>query len=185
LHDKNLDKNTDDVTRKDLSRIFRKIDDVAILNQPTTLSVNDNESTTKNTDDVTTEKIIIEPRISQKSSNDEITILNQQTTEVDNERTTEKVNTDDVIVESSSSIPGNATEPLVIIDPRSQVNMKEIDYEMAKDLKLVRQIDESRQQQYQQVFCNDKTAPLAGTSIDKFYVVQSPFYPQNYPTFLW
>ena len=146
-----------------------------------------------NTDDVTTEKIIIEPRILQKNSNEEVAILNQQTTEVDNESTTEKENTADVIAESSSSIPGNATEPLVIIDPRklndgemlSRVNMKEIDYQMAKDLKLVRQIDESRQQQYQQVVCNDRTAPLAGTSIDKFYVVQSPFYPKNYPTYLW
>jgi hypothetical protein len=186
-----IDRNTDDVTRENLlpinSRIFRKSEDIAILNQPTTVS-DDSENThdvTGSTEkvhnaDVTTDTIIIEPRILQKNTKDQIEVLNQPTTVVDE-------NTDDVTEVAST------TEPLIIIEPRKldndeilgHVNMHDIDYEMAKDLKIVRQIDESRQQNFRYVNCNDNIAPLAGTSIDKFYVVQSPKYPQNYPVFLW
>jgi hypothetical protein len=192
IHDSKLEKNTTDVRREHLSRVKSRIfqhksGDVAILNPPTIVS-DDNAKTTKNTHDVSTvETIIVDPR------NNDIAILNQETTEAS---TTDNGNTDDAIAESFSSTHGqleSTTEPPVIIEPRNldneeklkHINMHEVDFEMAKDLKLVRQIDEGRQQNFRQVVCNDKTASLEGTSVNNFYVVQSPYYPQNYPTFLW
>jgi hypothetical protein len=50
----------------------------------------------------------------------------------------------------------------------SHVNMHDIDNEMAKDLKIVQQIDEGRQQNFRYVNCNDNTVPLEGISIDNF-----------------
>ena len=101
-----------------------------------------------------------------------------------------------------NSTPDDVTsqEEPVIIEPRKNLRSQPVFDEesvvvIEDDLpneksssKFVRKFNDvtiDRQQNYKQVNCNGPKLSLAGTSVDNFLVVQSPYYPGTYPLFLW